>query len=411
MDPIKNPFVPGAGTPPPQLSGREDILKKADIALARTIQGRPAKGLLLVGLRGVGKTVLLNRMRLLAESHNYKTAMIEAHEDKSLVALLVPALRHILFSLDRYENLSDLAKRALRVLKGFIGAVKMGVGGLEVGVNLVAESGVADSGDLEIDLPELFVAVAEAAAAKNMGVAIILDEMQYLSEEELSALVMSVHQISQRQLPLIVMGAGLPHLIASTGKSKSYAERLFEVPVVGALSKEDAMQALAFPVQQEGAGFAVDALEEIVRVTKGYPYYLQEWGYHVWNEAESSPITLQVVRRTYQTVMDNLDQSFFKVRFDRLTQREKLYLRAMAELGEGPHKSGDIAEMMKIKVQTLAPLRNSLIKKGMIYSPSHGETAFTVPLFDRFIKRVVPVFTADNENKQMEEESKVALVS
>jgi hypothetical protein len=407
MDPVRNPFVPGAGTPPPQLSGREDILKKAEVALARIKQGRPAKSLLLVGLRGVGKTVLLNRIRSLSESYHYKTALVEIHEDKGLVPILIPVLRHILFSLDRYENLSELAKRALRVLKGFIGAVKMGVGGLEIGVNFVAETGIADSGDLELDLPELFVAVAQAAAAKKMAITLILDEMQYLNEKELSALIMAMHQVSQRQLPLIVMGAGLPHLISSAGKSKSYAERLFDVPVIGPLSKEDAMEALSDPVRQENAHFEIDALEEIVRVTKGYPYFLQEWGYHVWNEADCSPLTLQHVKRTYQIVMDNLDQNFFKVRFDRLTAREKYYLRAMAELGEGPHKSGDIASLLQIKVQTLAPLRNSLIKKGMIYSPAHGETAFTVPLFDRFMKRVMPAFIKDEE-KIEEKETQVA---
>ena len=215
-------------------------------------------------------------------------------------------------------------------------------------------------------------------------------KMQYLTEDELSALIMAIHKVAQKQLPFLLIGAGLPQLVGLTGRSKSYAERLFDFPNVGALRAEDAEDALETPVRREGVEFEPAALDRIINITEGYPYFLQEWGYHSWNIADISPISLDAVNAAHAAVIQRLDESFFRVRFDRLTPREKVYLRAMAELGPGPHRSGDIADMLGINVRSAAPLRSGLIKKGMIFSPAHGDTAFTVPLFDQFMKRIMP---------------------
>ncbi len=390
MDPLHNPFSPGAGTPPPELAGRDDILKQALMALARIKKGRAEKSVLLIGLRGVGKTVLLHKISEMAEEQGYKAVMIEAHENKTLPALLLPYLRKVLFSLDTGQMVSTKVKRGLRVLKSFLGGLRVKIDEVEFGLDIDAERGAADSGDLEADLAEVFIALGEAAQDRNTAVAIIIDELQYLSEEELSSLIMAVHKVSQKSLPLVVIGAGLPQLVGKAGRSKSYAERLFDYPVVGPLKKEDAKKALQEPVLNEGASFTNDALDEIARVTEGYPYFLQEWGYQAWNIAEKSPIELDIVKKATEASIARLDQSFFRVRLDRLTPREKDYLRALAELGSDPQRSGDIAEKLGVEVNRVAPLRNGLIKKGMIYSPAHGDTAFTVPLFEAFMKRTMP---------------------
>ena len=390
MDEIRNPFSPGAGTPPPELAGRSALIDRIKLLLARVREGRPEKSALLVGLRGVGKTVLLNELENLAEQVGYKTILVEAHESKSLTALLAPSLRKLLLSLDRMENVSNKVRRGLRVLKGFVNGVKITLGDLEIGLDIEAEAGTADSGDLEADLPELFIAVAEAAQDRKIPVAILLDEIQYLSAKELSALIMAMHKMAQKRLPLVLIGAGLPVLAGLAGDSKSYAERLFDFPEVGPLAPDDARQALREPAQKEGADFTDEALDEIIRLTQGYPYFLQEWGYQSWNYAPQSPVQLADVKRATPRIIERLDANFFRVRFDRLTPREKDYLRALAELGAEPQRSGDIAAVLGVKVQTVAPLRDSLMKKGMIYSPAHGDTAFTVPLFDTFMKRAMP---------------------
>jgi hypothetical protein len=390
MDALQNPFSPGAGSPPPELAGRDDLLRQAEVTLGRIKIGRYEQSLLLVGLRGVGKTVLLNRVRDLAEGQGYGVAMIEITENRSLPELLVPALRQILFRLDSMAGVSDKVKRGLRVLRSFVGALKVKFADIELGVSIDPERGTADSGDLEADLAQLFISLGEAAADRSSAVAVIVDEMQYLSEKEMSALIMAIHAVSQRRLPLVLIGAGLPQLVGLAGRSKSYAERLFQYPRVDALSPEDAQEALRGPVTKQGAGIDADALEYLVQTTKGYPYFLQEWGYQAWNIAPHSPIDIHAARRATGLSIKKLDESFFRVRFDRLTPREKDYMRALAHLGPGPHRSGDIAECLGVRVQSIAPLRSGLIRKGMIYSPAHGDTAFTVPLFDQFMLRTMP---------------------
>ncbi len=392
MDPLRNPFSPGAGTPPPELAGRSEILEKAMLALARVKRGRPEKSLLLVGLRGVGKTVLLHKISELAETDGYKVVMIEAHENKALPELLIPYLRQLLFSLDAKEGVNEKVKRGLRVLKSFVSGLRVKIQEVELGIDINPEKGTADSGDLEADLAQLFIALGEAARASETAIVLIIDEMQYLSEEELSSLIMASHKISQKSLPLVIIGAGLPQLRGKAGNAKSYAERLFNYPEIGPLSDEDAMKALQEPMKAEGVKFTHEALKEILRITEKYPYFLQEWGYQSWEIAEKSPVGVDVLKRATSASISRLDQNFFRVRFDRLTPREREYLRAMAELGPGPHRSGDIAEKLNTDVQKVAPFRSNLIAKGMIYSPAYGDTEFTVPLFGDFMKRIMPIF-------------------
>jgi len=392
MDPIKNPFSPGAGAPPPELVGRDPLLEQARILLGRVKQKRPEKSLLLTGLRGVGKTVLLNDIERMAKAVGYQTILLEAHEEKPLGELIYPALRGLLYELDRVAGAGDKVKRGLAVLRSFIGSIKLTVGDLALGLDIEPAKGTADSGDLEIDLPNLFVAIAEAAEERQSAVAILMDEIQYLSQKELGALIMAMHKMQQKQLPLVLLAAGLPVLPGMAGESKSYAERLFNFPDIGALSEADAAKALREPARDAGVEFQEDALQAVFRLTHGYPYFIQEWGYQSWNIAAASPITLQTVQAATPEVIRRLDQNFFRVRFDRLTPGEKNFLRAMAHLGPEHQRTGDIAAALGMSVKGIGPVRSKLIKKGMIYSPAHGDMAFTVPLFDEFMIRAIPEF-------------------
>lgn len=392
MDPRKNPYAPGAGSPPPELAGRGPILEAASIALDRLRNGLHARSVMLVGLRGVGKTVLLNRMHTDAQAKGYATAVLESPEDRSLPALLVPTLRVALLKLDRTHAASSMVKRAVRALGGFIAGMKVKFDDIEVGFDLGKEPGLADSGDLEADLISLFEVVGEAAQEQRTAMALFIDELQYVPEEQLASLITAIHRCSQRSLPITLMGAGLPQLVGQMGKAKSYAERLFEFQHIGPLAEGDARVALSAPADRAGVTYAPDALDEILRQTEGYAYFLQEWGKHTWNIAQTSPIQSGDVTQATAAALADLDGSFFRVRLDRLAPAEKRYLRAMAELGPGPHRSGDVANRLNRGVQSVAPTRASLIRKGMVYSPSHGDTAFTVPLFDAFMRRIIPSF-------------------
>ncbi|MBN7830659.1 ATP-binding protein [Stenotrophomonas maltophilia] len=392
MDPRRNPYSPGAGTPPPELAGRDEVIEKADVALDRIKNGRAARSVILYGLRGVGKTVLLNKIKQDAEANGIKAVSIEAPENRSLPASLAPALRSMLLSLSTWENAKAKGKRAYTALGGFVGALKLKYNDIEMSVELPTESGLADSGDLEHDLMALMIAVGEAAMESGTAAVLFIDEIQHVSEGELGALIMALHAASQRQLPITLVGAGLPQLLGLMGDAKSYAERLFEFIPVDKLDGEGARQALQLPAGREGADFEDAALLEIVTQTAGYPYFLQEWGKHCWAIANVSPITEQDAKEATVRALAELDASFFRVRLDRLSNSEKKYMRAMAELGPGPHRSGDIANCMGRDVKSVAPTRSTLIKKGMVYAPSHGDTAFTVPLFDGYMKRVIPIF-------------------
>lgn len=348
----------------------------------------------MVGLRGVGKTVLLDRMRENAETTGLHTIMMEAPENRSLPSMLAPQLRQALLRISRNERAQVLAQRALRALSGFVKALKLKYEDIELSIDLESEPGLADNGNLDDDLAALLEAVGEAAAAAETALVLLIDELQYVEESQLAALITALHRATQRRLPIVLIGAGLPQLRGHMGNAKSYAERLFEFPAVGPLDDASARRAIARPLADEGVKIEPNALDELIRQTRGYPYFIQEWAKHTWDATEHPPITLDDVHTATASVIAALDESFFRVRFDRLTPNEKRYLRAMAELGEGPHRSGDIAEMMGRSVSSLAPTRAQLIEKGMIWSPGHGDTAFTVPLFDEFMKRTMPVFEA-----------------
>lgn len=390
MDPILNPYAPGAGSPPPELAGRDAVRAKMHLCIERLRRGKPAKSLMLVGLRGVGKTVLLDQMMKDAEASGVVTIRIEAPEGKSLPAMLVPQLRVGLLKLSRMEKAKEVAIRGLRALAGFVGKMKVTYNDIEVGLDYEPEPGLADNGDLEGDLTMLLEQVGRAAQAATTLVAIFIDELQYVPERQMAALISALHRCAQLQLPLVVVGAGLPQLRGRMGEAKSYAERLFDFPAIGALDALDAANAIVKPANVEGVDVDDDAVALIVRYTKGYPYFLQEWGKHAWDVADASPITYGDVETASTEVVAALDESFFRVRFDRLTPAEKKYLRAMAELGSGPHRSGDIAGKLGRESSSLGPVRSSLITKGMVWSPTHGDTAFTVPLFDTFMKRIMP---------------------
>jgi hypothetical protein len=390
VDPVSNPFAPGAGTPPPELAGRDEVRETVRITTERVRRGLPAKSILMVGLRGVGKTVLLDRMRDDSEAAGIQTVRIEAPEGRSLPALLAPQLRLALLRLSRNEKAKDLARRGLRALAGFVGALKVKFADIEVGLDLEPEPGLADNGDLEQDLQALLETVGAAAQRAGTALILFIDELQYVKEAELAALITALHRCAQRRLPVALVGAGLPQLRGRMGKAKSYAERLFDFPEIGPLPPADAKSAIAKPAAAQKVKVDDDALNQILKKTHCYPYFLQEWGKHAWDTATGSPITRKDVDRASREAIAALDESFFRVRFDRLTPAEKKYLRAMAELGPGPHRSGDIADQLKREVTKLGPTRNQLIAKGMIWSPNHGDTAFTVPLFDEFMHRIMP---------------------
>lgn len=390
MDPVANPYAPGAGTPPPELAGRDDLLEAVRVATERIRAGRPAKSVLMIGLRGVGKTVLLDRMRENAESSGMQTLRIEAPESRSLPAILAPQLRQALLRLSRIEQARDLGRRALSALAGFARALKLKYEDIEVGIDYEPEPGLADNGDLEHDLQALLEAAGRAAQAADTALILFIDELQYVEEEQLASLITALHRCAQQQVPVMLVGAGLPQLPGQTGRAKSYAERLFDFPFVGPLDVASAREALEVPAADLGVAYEQGAIARIVDSTEGYPYFLQEWGKHAWDAAKAPPITVADVALASGAAIAALDESFFRVRFDRLTPSEKRYLRAMAQLGAGPHRSGDIAAELGRKVTTLGPTRNKLIAKGMIWSPNHGDTAFTVPMFDEFMRRIMP---------------------
>lgn len=391
MNPISNPYTPGAGTPPSELAGRDELREKVRVCIERLRIGNTAKSVLMVGLRGVGKTVLLDQMRTDAEANGIHTIRVEAPENRSLPALLAPALRVALLRLSQIEAAKNMAQKSLRALAGFAKALKFKFQDIEVGIDFEPEKGLADNGDLESDLTTLFVAAGNAAKAAQTVLVIFIDELQYVKQNEFAALISSLHRCAQLKLPLTVVGAGLPQLLSLAGEAKSYAERLFEYPIVDKLDKFAAEDAIRKPAQHLNVDYDDKAVESIIAHTQGYPYFLQEWGKHAWDLAQTSPITALDVERASKITLAALDESFFRVRLERTTPSEKRYLRAMAELGPGPHRSGDIAQHMNKKANSFGPVRSSLISKGIVWSPIHGDTAFTVPLFHDYLLRTVPV--------------------
>lgn len=385
MDQVRNPFAPGAGNRPPELAGRDAILEDASVAIQRAILGKPSRSQMLLGLRGVGKTVLLNKIEEMAENAGHVTSFIEAPEGKPLVELLYPRILQALRKLSLVSAAKAKILAAMGALRSFASVFEIKVGEVEISVD--AEAGVSDSGDLEADLSELFVRVGEAAKAANKAWTLLIDEVQYLKSEDLAALIVAIHKVNQKQLPVLFFGAGLPQLAALAGDAKSYAERLFHYPHVGALEAEAARSAIRQPIEDEQESITDQALTEVVQKTRGYPYFLQEWGYQCWTLAEASPIGEEVAKNAAQSATKRLDEGFFKVRFDRLTPKEREYVIAMAELGNGPYRSSEVAERLGENHRSLGPRRSQIISKGMIYSPSHGDIDFTVPMFNEYLRR------------------------
>jgi hypothetical protein len=388
MDPIRNPFAPGAGSRPPELAGRGHIIKSADIAIQRVLCGRHDKSQILLGLRGTGKTVLLNAIEELAEKHGHLTSFIEASEDQSLVELLYPKVHQVLRRLSTKESAKAATYEALRALRAIASAFKVKVGDFSISVD--PEPGVADSGNLEFDMVDLFVRVGEAIKAARSAWTLLIDEIQYLSDRELAALIVANHRINQKGLPILMFGAGLPQVAALSGDAKSYAERLFDYPGIGPLEKAAAIDAIRQPIEDEEESIAKLALEAVYRQTGGYPYFLQEWGYQTWNVAQRSPFQLKDVKAASPLVLARLDDGFFKVRLERLTPKERDYVFAMASLGRSPYRSSDVADRLDESTQSLGPRRAKIISKRMIYSPAHGDIAFTVPMFEDYLSRAFP---------------------
>ncbi|SEK85795.1 AAA ATPase domain-containing protein [Roseovarius azorensis] len=390
MDPRLNPFVPSAGVRPPEFAGREDLVEQASIAFDRIKAGLHANSMFLLGLRGVGKTVLLNALHEKAKATGFETIKLEVPDDSGghLAQRLVPGLSVVLRRLDRMANMEQKLGLAAAALRNFAAIFRVEYDGISMGATPATPD--AGSGDLEADLPELLRLVADAAAARGSAIGIFIDEIQYLSRPELSALARALHEAAQSGFRLIVIGAGLPQIAALVGEAKSYAERLLLFPEVGPLDDKAARRALREPVERAGVRIDTGALDLIIRETQGYAYFLQTWGKFAWDEAGHDGITEDDLRNASPAILNHLDMNFFRVRFDRCSELEQQYLRAMAELGSGPHRTGDIANALGTNSSQVAATRSKLIKAGMIYSQRHGETAFTVPLFDRFMLRALP---------------------
>jgi hypothetical protein len=385
----KNPYTPGAGTQPPELTGRDELVEQFGFTIARLIDGIPGQSLIPVGLRGVGKTVLLNVFEKQAESAGAVTEHLEADQDTTTPDVLARRMRSALYKLAPRDS---WGRGAVARALGVVSSVYMTFAphGVSFGVAIEPLTGVGDSGDLREDFIDLFVAVGEAAREHKRGVVLAIDEVQNLSNDVFRAVIMGLHRCSQLNLPVMLVGAGLPTIKGKAGDVKTYSERLFQFPEIGSLDEDDAVRALVAPAERFGVRFSDPAVESILERSLGYPYFLQEWGFGVWNAAEGPVISYETVQWAETAVQMKLDESFFGVRMGRLTPQERQYLRVMADLGPGPYRSASIAEAMDKGLQQVAPTRGRLINKGMIWSGEYGEIAFTVPLFDEYLKRNVP---------------------
>lgn len=388
MDPVRNPYSPGAGTRPPALVGREREIEAMDVALQRLLLGRDGRSQMLTGLRGVGKTVLLNEFEMLAEGRGYFHEHIEISEEGDLPLRLASAFRRVLLAMDARRRIGERIGRALGVLKAFSLRIP---GGLELSLDVEPIPGPADSGDLAMDLAGLFVELGEVSRDHKTGVLLTIDELHYVSSPTLEALVMGLHRAAQLRLPITVGGAGLPSLAGLTGEAKSYAERMFTFPVIGSLEDDQAREALELPARDEGVQWTKPALDRVVQVTEGFPYFLQEFAKQAWDAApRSDRIDAGDVERSIPVATAELDDGFFRVRTGRTSNPERAYLRAMAELTPGPIRSAAVASLLGKKTTAVAPTRDGLIKKALCYSPRWGEIDFTVPMFDLFMRRWLP---------------------
>ena len=387
MDPVRNPYNPGAGIRPPALVGRDDELQSFDVAVQRLGMGRHDRSILLSGLRGVGKTVLLQEFGRIAQGHQWVHQHVEAAEGFDLTEAMALLSRHAILRLSPGKRIAENTRRALGALRAF--QVRWE---LPEGRGVVAEIdprlGWADSGRLDNDLGDLFAELGKLARDHQRGVLFTIDEMQYLDRDRLGALIAALHRVSQLQLPLVVAGAGLPSLLSLAGDARSYAERLFAFRTINSLSREESVAALAVPSEKEEVEWQTAALDAAIEATKGYPYFLQEIGKHTWELAPGPDrITAGDVEVAIPMATEGLDSGFFRVRVDRTTAAERDYLKAMASLGPGPHSTGDVASVLDKTTPQVNQFRDALIKRGLCYSPRHGHIDFTVPMFGDFIMR------------------------
>src|ERR671936_247884 len=382
-----NPYTPNAGAPPPALVGRDAELENFEILLERLRRGYPEQSMLITGLRGVGKTVLLGAFEGRALNSGWVTVSAEISKEEDFGPRIASLVRRALFQVAPKASWSERIKRASGFLTSFSLTVSPD-GSVTAGVDIDAVEGMADTGNLSDDLTDLLVALGEGAQERETGVVFLFDEVQFLRKAEFEALIAALHRTVQQQLPITLVGAGLPQLPRLAGEAKSYAERLFKFPRIGQLSPPEAEAALAQPASDLGVTFDPGAIDVIVDYTEGYPYFIQEYGKIVWDLApEGSPISRRIAEEAQRAVEAKLDESFFRVRTERTTELELQYLRAMAELGPGEQTAGDVAAAMGRTSEQLGPTRARLIEKGLIYTTGHGRGAFTVPQFDRYMRR------------------------
>ncbi len=387
MDPRKNPYTPGAGTKPPALVGRDEQIESFGVLLERLENGYAEQSMIITGLRGVGKTVLLDVFREKAEDREWATVEWEVEKNAPFGSKMAAQVRRALLQIAPKARWTDRALRAASILKSFTITVNPD-GAVTAGLDVEALAGAGDSGALSDDLADLFVALGAAAQEHGTGVIFLLDEIQYLQPSELEALIAALHKCARRSLPITLVGAGLPQIPRLAGEAKSYSERLFKFPGIGELDADtDARDAIVLPAQRLGVEFDPAAVSFIVHYTQGYPYFLQEYGKTIWDEASASPITLDDASSVLPLVEAKLDESFFRVRVERTTELELLYLYAMAELGPNPHRASEVARGIHRTTEQAGPIRSRLIEKGLLYTPGHGYAAFTVPQFDRYMLR------------------------
>ncbi len=399
MNPETNPYIPAAGSRPPVLAGREEELDTFTVALGRLGKGIHARSMILDGVRGVGKTVLLREFNYIAREQGWITSgVVECDEGEQLPRIIAKLCHRALRDLDKRWKAGEAMRRAFGVLKAFTLTLSDD-GHWRFNIDFDTVKGIADSGDPEVDIVELLSEVGQAASEHGEGVLLLLDEMQFLSRADLGLLSKAMHQISQEVLPVLIAGAGLPQLPLMLKEDKLYAERLFTFRTIDSLSPAQAAKALTVPASRENVAYTPDALSYILEHSQGYPYFLQQWGEAVWNEAETSPISTQDAHTAHELVTDELDRRFFRDRYDTATEAERIYMAAMADLGPGSHSSSDIATRMGLTVKTASVRRDGLLKKGLIYSPLHTQLDFTVPQFATFIQRIHPFDTTQRPQR------------
>jgi AAA+ ATPase superfamily predicted ATPase len=391
MNPAQNPYRPGAGTQPKTLAGRTKEIEKANVLFERVKYGNPQRSLMLYGLRGVGKTVLLNEYERIAESQCYLTEHIEMSENDDFRRVIAKACRKVLLKVSKLENAKDKCISALGILKAFSLAIPDGP---ELKIDVEAAIGSGDSGDLDSDLVDLLVSLGQAAKDLGRPICFTLDEVQYLNKDAVGGLISASHRITQKELPVVFVCAGLPQIAALSGDARSYAERLFEFIPIGELKDGADEEALVGPAISQSVEYTREAKELILKESKAYPYFIQEFGKHTWDLASESPIKEEDALNASIEAIKTLDGGFFKMRMDRATTAERKFMKAMASIGSGVYKTNDVATAMNKKIKSIGPVRATLISKGFVYSPQHGEIAFTVPLFDEYIRRS---FKIDNQ--------------